>query len=140
MFCSKSAKKETNRTYKRALRLLYKEYDSSFEQLLKKDGSVTVHQRNLQNFMTEIYKTSNQINPEYMWEFFVEKDMPYNLHTKVLCRLPQAQKNRYGLDSLSFRGSLLWNTLGDEIKRAGTLRKFKKSIVKFKSCNCLICK
>ena len=25
--------------------------------------------------MTEIYKTINQINPAYMWEFFVEKDM-----------------------------------------------------------------
>ena len=88
MFCSKSANKEINRTNKRALRLLYEDYDSSFEQLLEKDGSITVHQRNLQNLITEIYKTINQINPAYMWEFFVEKDMPYNLRTKVLCRLP----------------------------------------------------
>ena len=109
---------------------------------IEKEGSTTVHQRNLQNLMTEIYKTINQINPAYMWEFFVEKDMTYNLCTKVLCRLPQAQTNRYGLDSLSFRGSLLWNTLKDEVKRAGTLTKFKKSIMKWdgKSCNYLICK
>ena len=46
MFCSKSANKEINRTNKRALRLLYEDYDSSFEQLLEKDGSITVHQRN----------------------------------------------------------------------------------------------
>ena len=92
MFCSKPANKEINRTNKRALRLLYKDYDSSFEQLLEKDGSITVHQRNLQNIMTEIYKTISQINPAYIWEFFLEKDMPYNLRTKVLCRLPQAQK------------------------------------------------
>ena len=85
----------------------------------------------LQQFAT------NQINPAYMWEFFVEKDMPYNLRTKVLCRLPQAQANRYGIDSLSFRASLLWNTLKDEVKRTGTLTKFKKSIVKWdgKSCS-----
>ena len=57
-----------------------------------------------------------------MWEFFVEKDMLCNLRTKVLCRPPQAQTNRYGLDSLSLRGSLLWNTLKDEVKRAGTLK------------------
>ena len=142
MFCSKSANKKINRTNKRALRLLYEDYDSSFEQLLEKDGSITMHQRNLQNLMTEIYKTINQINPAYIWEFFVEKDMPYNLRTKVLCRLPQVQTNRYGLDSFSFRGSLLWNTLTDEVKRAGTLTKFKKSTVKWdgKSCSCLICK
>ena len=92
--------------------------------------------------MNEIYKTINQINPAYMRELFVEKDMPYNLRTKVLSRLSQTQRNRYGLDSLSFRGSLLLNTLKDEITRAGTLTKFKKSIVKGdgKSCNSLICK
>ena len=57
--------------------------------------------------------------------------MPYNLLTKIPCRLPQAQTNRYGLDSLSFRGSLLLNTLKDEVNRAGNLTKFKKSIVKW---------
>ena len=66
--------------------------------------------------------------------------MPYDLRTKELCRLLQAQTNRYGLDSLSFRGSLLWNTLKDEVRIAGTLIKFKKSIVKWdgKPCSCLI--
>ena len=127
MFCSKSANKVINRTNKRALRLLYEDDDSSFEQLLEKDGSITVHQRNLQNLMTEIYKKINQINPAYIREFFVEKDMPYNLRTKVLCRLPQAQTNRYGLDSLSFRGSLLWNTLKDEVnKESWYLDKIQK--------------
>ena len=75
-----------------ALRVLYEDYDSSFEQLLEKDGSIAVHQRN--------YKTMNLLNPIYIKELFAEKDMPYNLRTKVLCRLPQAQTNRYGLDSL----------------------------------------
>ena len=95
MFFSKSANTEINRTNKRALRVLHEDYDSSFEQLLEKDGSITVHQRNLQNLMTEICKTINQINPAYMREFFVEKDIPHNLRTKVLFRLPYAQADRY---------------------------------------------
>ena len=128
MFCSKSANKGINRTIKRAWRVLYEDYDASFEQLHEEDGSITVHQNNLQNHMTEIYKATNQINPPYIWGFFVEKKIPYNLRTKVLCSLPQVQTKRYGLNSLSFRGSLLWNTLKDEIKRAGTLTAFKKSI------------
>ena len=74
MFCSKSANKEINRTNERALRVLYEDYDSSFEQLLEKDGSITAHQRNLQNLMTELYKTINQINPAYMWEFFCRRE------------------------------------------------------------------
>ena len=72
MFCSRSANKEINRTNKHALRVLYEDCHLSFEQLLEKDGSITVHQRNLQNLITEIYKIINQINSAYMLEFFVE--------------------------------------------------------------------
>ena len=43
MFCSRFDNKEINRTNKRALRVLYEDYDSSFEQLLEKDGGITVH-------------------------------------------------------------------------------------------------
>ena len=120
------------------MKIMTHHLDSSFE----KDGSIAVHQKNLQNLMTEIYKTTNQVNPRYIWEFFVEKNMRYNLRTTVLCRLPQVQTNRYGLNCLSFRGSLIWNTLKDEIKRAGTLTKFKKLIAKCdgKACRCSISK
>ena len=65
MFYRKSADKEINRTNKRALRLLYENYDSSFEHL-EKNGSISVHQKNLQNLMTEIYETTDQVNPVYM--------------------------------------------------------------------------
>ena len=34
----------------------------------------------------------------------------------------------FGTSSLSFKGSLLWNTLGDNVKGAITIQKFKKEI------------
>ena len=46
--------------------------------------------------------------------------------TKELSILPSASSQRYGLNSLSFRGSLLWNTIGDEIKWSPFLEKFQK--------------
>ena len=39
--------------------------------------------------MVEVYKSVNHLNPEYMWQFFVKKDVPYNLRTKELCKLPR---------------------------------------------------
>ena len=128
---------------------------------------ITVQQKNLQSLMIEIYKNMNHLNPSYIWEFCVKKDIPYNLRTKELCRLPseqshryglcclsfrgtllwnilddELQSHRYGLCSLSFRGSLLWNTLDDELKRADTLRSLKRGIKEWdgKRCNCLISK
>ena len=120
-----------------ALRVLYGDYDSSFDQLLARAGSITVHQKNLQILMIEIYKTMNHLNPSYIWGFFVKKDIPYNLRTKELCRVPSAQSHRYGLNSLSFRGSLLWNALDDELKRAETLRSFKRGIIQRMGWQCL---
>ena len=142
LFCSKTANKNINRTRKRALSVLYGDYDSSVDQLLARAGSVTVHQKNLQSVMIEIYKTMNHLNPSYIWEFFVKKDISYNLRTKELCRLPSAKSDRYGLNSLSFRGSLLWNTPDDKLKRADTLGSFKTRIKEWdgKGCSCLICK
>ena len=75
MICIKSANKQIHRTNKCVLRVLYEDYDSSFEQLLEKDGGIAVNQKNLQNLMTEIYETTNQINSPYIQEFFVEKDV-----------------------------------------------------------------
>ena len=38
VFCSKAASNKINKTHKRALRVLYDEYESTFEQLLEKSG------------------------------------------------------------------------------------------------------
>ena len=63
-----------------------------------------------------------------MREFFLKKDVQYNLCTKELCKLPSVSSERNGLNSLSFRGSLLWNSIDDEIKLSPSLDKFKKEI------------
>ena len=95
LFCSKVAKNEINRTHKLALRTLYKDYASTFEELLDRGDAKTTHKKNLQNLMVEIYKSMNHLNPEYMWDFFVKKDVPYNLRTKERCKLPSVSSQRY---------------------------------------------
>ena len=141
LFCSKTANNDINRTHKRALRILYRDYESSFEELIERDNTKTIHTKNLQKLMIEVYKSLNHLNPEYMWEFFVKKDVQYNLRTKELCKLPSVSSQRYGLNSLSFRGSLLWNTIDDEIKLSPSLEVFKKKVRSWNgiSCTCFIC-
>ena len=58
----------------RALRALCGDYESTFEGLLEKGKSKTIHKKTLQILMFEIYKTINNLNPEYMCEFFTKKD------------------------------------------------------------------
>ena len=57
---------EINRTHKRALRALYGDYESTFEDLLDRDKSKTIHKKNPEILLTEDYRTINHLNPEYM--------------------------------------------------------------------------
>ena len=43
---------------------------NSFEQLLEKDNSVSIHQRNIQTLVIEMYKVTNGLSSEIMNEVF----------------------------------------------------------------------
>ena len=58
MFHGRNLNNKINRIHERDLRIAYKDNVSTFEKLLEMDNSVTVHQRNLQLLMVEIYKTN----------------------------------------------------------------------------------
>ena len=53
---------KTNRLDECFLRIIYSDRQSSFETLLEKDGSVSVHSRNLQILVTEMYKIKNDLS------------------------------------------------------------------------------
>ena len=128
MFCNKGANQEIDRTHKRALRMLYEDCECSFELLLTRSGSVCIHVRNLQKLMIEVYNSISHLNPSLVWEFYEKKHVEYNLRTKNLCRLPTIKSTSFGLESLSFRGSFLWNALDDSIKNENTPLAFKMKI------------
>ena len=56
MFHSRTMNNKINCIHERALRLTYSDYTSNFNELLKKDRSFSIHDRNIQTFAIEIYK------------------------------------------------------------------------------------
>ena len=70
MCCNKTANKRINRLHKRSLAIAYDDYTSSFEQLLEKDGSTNIDQRNLRTLATEMYKVSINPSPLFMRALF----------------------------------------------------------------------
>ena len=58
--------------------------------LLQRDGTLTIHKK-LQKLMVEIYKTINHLNLPCMWDIFINKEVEYDLRTKILRELPPAR-------------------------------------------------
>ena len=132
MFSPKAANNEINRTVKRALRVPYKNNNLLFNKCLMKEAGITINVKNLQKLMLEVFKTLNYLNPSYLWDLFSVKQVGYNLRTKNLMMLPQIKTQTYGVNSITFRGSILWNALSDDIKTCDNVVAFRKKVIAWK--------
>ena len=63
---SRKINTQINKLHERALRLVYNDKSSSFRELLERDNSVTIHERNIQVLLTEIFKVKSRVAPEIM--------------------------------------------------------------------------
>ena len=55
-----------NHIHERALRIVYNDFSTPFEELLAKDKSVTIHNQNLQQLEIEIFKLKMGISTTIM--------------------------------------------------------------------------
>ena len=60
-----------NNIHERPLRIVYRDKKFSFETLLKRDKSTSIHMENLQYLATESFKVKNGLFPEIMIEIYV---------------------------------------------------------------------
>ena len=73
---------------------------SSFEELLSKDISATVHQRNLQILATEIYKILHGLSPDIMQDNFETECNYYNTCNAPAFSSRNIKTVRYGLQTI----------------------------------------
>ena len=111
MFHGKGVNSKINHIHERALRTAHQDFTSSFADLLINDNSVSIYQRNLQLLATEIYRTKMNINPSFMKEIFVEREIHYNLRVMKSVNARKPRIKGYGLETVSFLGQNIWRDL-----------------------------
>ena len=139
MFCSRELNRKINYIHERALRLVYDDYTSTFEELLKKDKSLTFHHRNIHQLAIEMYKVKNKLSPIFMQELFTHN--PARGKDRFL--KPNVKSVTYGDKSLRIFGPKIWNEmLPENLKSSVSLESFKESIKGWipTNCNCYLCK
>ena len=141
MFHSRKLNNRINSIHERSLRVVYDDNVSTFEDLLKKDNSFTIHESNIQILAIELYKVINGMSPEIMSLVFPLKPL-----IKYQCKNPFVTRNvhtvRYGTETLAHLGPQIWAIIPSTLKEIKSLKFFKCAIKKWKpdKCPCRLCK
>ena len=135
MIHSRHINERINNIHERALRVVYKDDNLTFEQLLDKDNSFSIHDKNLQKLALLMFKVKNNLCPKPIQEIFKQ-------NTNENWVIPKVRTESNGKETLRYRGPVTWNLLPPEIKSTKTLSSFKAKIVKWKprGCTCKLCK
>jgi len=142
MFHSRTLNSKINRLHERTLRLVYKNENLDFQELLDLNGSVTIHHRNLQKLATVMYKVKNEISPLPIQQLFSEFKPPYNLRNQRVWETSNINTTYYGEASMIYLGPKTWEILPATIKSSKSLREFKMKVKHWKpvGCICRLCK
>ena len=95
--------------------------------------------KRLSTLATKIFKTINDINPNYMKEIFYLS--PHKTHKKYDLFVPSCNTTRDGNHSLRVLGPHIWNSLPVEIKQLSFLNALKNFIKKWcgRKIKCYLC-
>ena len=117
----RSVNNKINRLHERCLRIVYSDSMSSFEDLLHKDRSVSVHVKNIKTLAIEMFKVSKKPSE------FVR---------------PKVHSVFHGKESISYLGPQIWDMIPVEMKNLKTISAFKREVKNWKleNCPCRLCK
>ena len=132
-FCSRRSDHLINKLQERALRIAYSDFNSSFSELLEMANESTIHIRNLKFLLTEVYKFLNGLSPQIMKEVFQTNDNPYDLRNPRILASKHKSTIKYGINTIAFRGSQIWQNIPSEIRNSESLRLFKSNIKQIQS-------
>ena len=68
-----------NKIHERSLRVVYNDEISDFKSLLAVNNDVTIHCRNIQVLLTEVFKIKNGLAPPIMDAVLTKRDNIYNI-------------------------------------------------------------
>ena len=99
MFSSRRSNNLINRIHESSLRTVYNDTRSTFQELLQRIRSVSIHHKNIQTLTTEVFKVVNNIGPPIMKKFFDFKENRYSIRKFQEIRQQKVRTIRYGLET-----------------------------------------
>ena len=99
---------------KRILRFIFKDFNSEYNNLLKRAGTVNLKDKRLQNMILTIFKCLHFSDyPRYLKDMFRLRSSTYSLRGHNMLCLPKPLTTSYGINSFSYLAAISWNYLPD---------------------------
>ena len=138
MFHGREINRKIIHIHERSLRIVYRDYNSSFQDLLKNDNSVCIHHRNIQSLTVELFKVKENLSNTVMSDIFPTRVLNYNLRSQTDFLKNAGNATKFGLNSLRHFASKVWSMITIEIKNSSTVEIFKSKINKWElnDCDC----
>ena len=109
MFHSRKVNSKINHLQERSLRIVYIDYIAAFEDLLKKDNSFKIHNKNILSLAIELFKVKKGIANPILCDIFPLRPIDYNLRSQTSFSVSSVNTTHVGLNSLQYFASKVWN-------------------------------
>ena len=104
MFSSRYLNNVLNHIYKRALRLIYNDYELPFDRILEDNKQNSIHQKNIESLAIAIYKFLAGLTSPIMSDLFVTKENNCNLRNYQVLKSSHKQTVNFGTEAISYKG------------------------------------
>ena len=128
-FCGVTNSNKVEKIQERCLRIILKDYESSYDVLLEKANVPPLLIIRLRKLLLEVYKAVHQLNTKSICDMFEVKTVDYSLRNPVKVLQPKKRTTAYGLRTISYTGAKLWNDLSPILNSCVNIDEFKSRLV-----------
>ena len=141
--CNENNSRKLEKIQERALRFVYEDFDSSYEELLDKAKIPTLHVRRLRTMALETFKILNNMSPPVLSNLVKLRDnSACNFRYNNILQVPRIRTTKFGKKSFSYAAAVLWNSFPDEFRKESNFNQFKALISNWNGddCKCNMCR
>ena len=142
-FCSEYNSRKLEKIQERALRFVYNDFNSTYEEVLSKANIPSLHVRRLRTMAIETFKILNEIAPPVISNLVRLRDSSmYNFRYNNILQVPQVRTSAYRKKSFRYAAAVLWNSIPDEFRQVNNFGQFKSLIANWNGgdCKCNLCR
>ena len=139
--CGKLNTRKIEKLQERSLRIIFKDYESDYKEILKKSKASTLYLQRTKKVLIMVFKIIHDIGKPFSPDFFQFNAAKYNFRDTTMLLKPKCNTSTYGLNSFLFQAVHTWNNLPISLKLCEDISSFRSAIAKWDGplCSCGSC-